>query len=69
MGEPDNFGTWTVPPDELVEHIQWAHDHGYAMDIHTCGDEAQEVFVLAFAAARERSPNRCLRHCVYRADL
>ena len=69
LGEPNNFGTWTVPPDELVEHIQWAHDHGYAMDIHTCGDEAQEVVVLAFAAAQERSPNPRLRHRVHHAYL
>jgi predicted amidohydrolase YtcJ len=68
-GEPDNFGTWTVPPDELVEHIQWAHDHGYAMDIHTCGDEAQDVAVQAFALAQERNPNPRLRHRVHHAYL
>ena len=68
-GEPDNRGTWTVPPDELVEHIQWAHEHGYAMDIHTCGDEAQDVVVRAFARAQETSPNPRLRHRVHHAYL
>jgi predicted amidohydrolase YtcJ len=68
-GEPDNFGTWTVPPGELVEHIRWAHDHGYAMDIHTCGDEAQDVAVRAFALAQERNPNPRLRHRVHHAYL
>ena len=68
-GEPDNRGTWTVPPDELVGHIQWAHEHGYAMDIHTCGDEAQDVAVAAFGKAQETCPNPRLRHRVHHAYL
>lgn len=68
-GEPDNRGTWTVPPDELIGHIRWAHDHGYAMDIHTCGDEAQDVVVWAFAHAQESAPNPRLRHRVHHAYL
>ena len=68
-GEPDNRGTWTVPPDELVEQIQWSHERGYAMDIHTCGDEAQDVVVRAFARAQESAPNPRLRHRVHHAYL
>jgi predicted amidohydrolase YtcJ len=68
-GEPDNHGTWTVPPDELVEYIKWTHDHGYAMDIHTCGDEAQDVVARAFAWAQESAPNPRLRHRVHHAYL
>jgi predicted amidohydrolase YtcJ len=68
-GEPENRGTWTVPPDELVDHIQWAHEHGYAMDIHTCGDEAQDVVVAAFARAQDTCPNPRLRHRVHHAYL
>jgi hypothetical protein len=68
-GEPDNHGSWTVPPDELVAHIQWAHEHGYAMDIHTCGDEAQDVAVTAFTRAQEIAPNPRLRHRVHHAYL
>lgn len=68
-GEPDNHGSWTVPPDELASHIQWAHEHGYAMDIHTCGDEAQDVAVMAFARAQETAPNPRLRHRVHHAYL
>jgi predicted amidohydrolase YtcJ len=68
-GEPDNHGTWTVPPDELVAQIRWTHEHGYAMDIHTCGDEAQDVVVRAFARAQEEAPNPRLRHRVHHAYL
>ena len=69
LGEPDNRGTWTVPPGELVEHIRWSHDQGYAMDIHTCGDEAQDVSVEAFARAQDANPNPRLRHRVHHAYL
>jgi predicted amidohydrolase YtcJ len=69
VGEPTNRGTWTVPPDELIDHIQWTHEHGYAMDIHTCGDEAQDVAILAFARAQETAPNPRLRHRVHHAYL
>jgi predicted amidohydrolase YtcJ len=69
LDEPDNRGSWIVPPDELATHIQWAHDHGFAMDIHTCGDEAQEVVVHAFARAHEARPNPRLRHRVHHAYL
>jgi predicted amidohydrolase YtcJ len=69
LGEPDNRGSWIVPSDELATHIQWAHDHGFAMDIHTCGDEAQEVVVHAFARAQEARPNPRLRHRVHHAYL
>jgi predicted amidohydrolase YtcJ len=69
VGEPDNHGTWTVDPDMLVEYIVWSHRHGYAMDIHTCGDEAQDVVVRAFAQAQAESPNHSLRHRVHHAYL
>jgi predicted amidohydrolase YtcJ len=69
LDEADNYGTWTVPPDELVDQIRWAHDHGYAMDIHTCGDEAQDVAVQAFARAQVANPNPRLRHRVHHAYL
>ena len=68
-GEPDNFGTWTVDPAKLHDHIVWAHNHGFAMDIHTCGDEAQDVAVRAFAEAQIARPNHRLRHRVHHAYL
>jgi predicted amidohydrolase YtcJ len=69
LGEPDNRGNWIVPPENLIAHIKWAHDHGFAMDIHTYGDEAQEVVVDAFAAAQAANPNPRLRHRVHHAYL
>jgi len=37
------------------------------MDCHTCGDEAQEAVVRAYAAAQEASPRPHLRHRVHHA--
>ncbi len=67
LDEPENLGTWVVPPDELAAHIRWVHDLGWAMDIHTCGDEAQAAAVRAFAAAQRAHPNPRLRHRVHHA--
>jgi predicted amidohydrolase YtcJ len=67
LDEPDNRGTWVVAPDRLVGLIRWAHDLGWAMDIHTCGDEAQEVVVAAYAAAQRANPQPRLRHRVHHA--
>ena len=67
LDEPGNRGTWTVDPDRLVRLIRWTHDHGWSMDVHTCGDEAQETVVKAFAAAQEQNPKPWLRHRVHHA--
>jgi hypothetical protein len=69
VGEPDNHGVWAVLEEELPERIRWVHDRGWAMDIHTCGDEAQRVSVKAFAAAQEANPKPELRHRVHHAYL
>ncbi len=67
LDEPGNRGTWTVEPSRLVELIRWVHDLGWAMDIHTCGDEAQEVVVRAYADAQRANPKPWLRHRVHHA--
>lgn len=67
LNEPDNRGTWVVAPDRLVELIRWVHDLGWSIDAHTCGDEAQETVVRAYAAAQEANPKPWLRHRVHHA--
>lgn len=57
LGEPDNHGSWVVDPDELIQLIRWVHDLGWSIDTHTCGDEAQDVTVRAYAAAQTANPN------------
>jgi predicted amidohydrolase YtcJ len=67
LDEPENRGTWVVEPTRLVELIRWVHDLGWPMDIHTCGDEAQETVVQAFAASQRENPKPWLRHRVHHA--
>jgi predicted amidohydrolase YtcJ len=54
-------------PERLRRLIRFVHDLGWPMDIHTCGDEAQETVVLAFAAAQRANPKPWLRHRVHHA--
>ncbi|MGH2615142.1 MAG: amidohydrolase [Thermomicrobiales bacterium] len=67
LDEPENRGTWVVEPKRLVRLIHWVHDLGWPMDIHTCGDEAQEVVVQAFAQSQRENPKPWLRHRVHHA--
>jgi predicted amidohydrolase YtcJ len=67
LADPGSRGTWVIDPDELPELVRFCHDHGWAIDTHTCGDEAQEVTVAAYAAAQEASPRPWLRHRVHHA--
>ncbi len=67
LDEPENRGTWVVEPERLKKLIRWVHDLGWSMDIHTCGDEAQETVVAAFAAAQRDNPQPHLRHRVHHA--
>lgn len=65
--EPDNRGTWVVEPEQLTQLIRWVHDLGWSIDTHTCGDEAQDVVVRAYAAAQDANPQPRLRHRVHHA--
>jgi predicted amidohydrolase YtcJ len=67
LDEPENRGTWVVEPERLKRLIRFVHDLGWPMDIHTCGDEAQETVVQAFASAQRENPKPWLRHRVHHA--
>ena len=67
LDEPDNYGQWVVEPGKLAEAIRWVHDLGWSMDIHTCGDEAQEFVVRQYVQAQTENPNPRLRHRVHHA--
>ena len=64
LDEPDNRGQWVVEPGKLAEMIRWVHDLGWSMDIHTCGDEAQEFVVRDYARRRRSGRTRaCATGC------
>jgi predicted amidohydrolase YtcJ len=62
-------GQWVVEPERLREHVRFVHEAGWSLDVHTCGDEAQQVTVSAMAEAQEASPKPWLRHRVHHAYL
>lgn len=66
-GEPGNHGQWAVDPEEAPELIRWAHDRGWSIDAHTCGDAAQDLAARAFVAAQQSAPNPALHHRVHHA--
>jgi predicted amidohydrolase YtcJ len=68
-GDPAGRGQWVVEPERLHEHVRFVHEAGLALDVHTCGDEAQAVTVGAIADAQEESPKPWLRHRVHHAYL
>ncbi|MDQ3512164.1 MAG: amidohydrolase [Chloroflexota bacterium] len=65
--EPDNHGTWVIPPETIPEIVRWLHDHDLAIDSHTCGGLAQETIVRAYAAVMRDAPKPHLRHRVHHA--
>ena len=67
LAEPGSHGTWVIDPDELPDIVRFCHDRGWAIDTHTCGDEAQEVTVAAYAAAQDANPKPWVRHRVHHA--
>jgi predicted amidohydrolase YtcJ len=67
LDQPEHRGTWVVEPMRLAKLIRYVHDLGWPMDIHTCGDEAQEWVVSAFADAQRENPKPWLRHRVHHA--
>ena len=67
LDEPDNRGTWVIDPERLPRLVRWVHDLGWSMDTHTCGDEAQEAVVRAYATAQRANPKAWLRHRVHHA--
>jgi predicted amidohydrolase YtcJ len=69
LGDPENRGVWIVEPERLFELIRWVHDLGFSIDSHTCGDEAQEVVVRAYASAQSTNPKPHLKHRVHHAYL
>ena len=67
LDDPDNFGQWIVPPDELRRRILQVHDLSFPMDIHTCGSATQQLVVEAYIEAQRANPKPWLRHRVHHA--
>ena len=67
LAAPGSRGEWVVDPGAPARPRPRRARPRLAMDCHTCGDEAQEAVVRAYAAAQEASPRPHLRHRVHHA--
>jgi predicted amidohydrolase YtcJ len=65
LDEPDNYGQWTIDPEEFPHMVRWAHDQGWSIDTHTCGTAAQDLAVRSMIAAQRAEPNSRLRHRIH----
>lgn len=67
--EPDNYGQSVVDPELFYEMVQWAHDLGWSVDTHACGDRMIELTAEAYADAQRRNPKASVRHRIHHAYL
>lgn len=67
MHEPFIDGSRSTIPlrldiDKLEEYFTLAHQHGWSLGIHCCGDRAQDIAVDTFARAISKKPRSEMRH-------
>jgi predicted amidohydrolase YtcJ len=69
LDEPNNYGQTTLDLELFYELVQWAHDMGWAIETHACGDRMIELTAEAYADAVKRNPNPKARHRIHHAYL
>ena len=55
-GQPDNYGLWMMPPEELKAKVRRAHDAGFQVGIHAIGDAAIDLVLDAYQEAQTANP-------------
>ena len=61
-GQPDNYGLWMMPPEELKAKVRRAHDAGFQVGIHAIGDAAIDLVLDAYEEAQQATPRPDPRH-------
>ena len=62
LGEPDNFGLWMMPAEQLKADVLRAHAAGFQVGIHAIGDAAIALVLDAYEAAMTAVPRPDPRH-------
>jgi predicted amidohydrolase YtcJ len=68
-GEPENFGLWMMPPEELKAKVRRAHDAGFQVGIHAIGDAAIDLVLDAYAEAQAANPRPDARHRIEHCSI
>jgi predicted amidohydrolase YtcJ len=66
-GEPEVKNYNRLSLDDLCRYFSTAHELGWDVGIHCCGDHAQDLAVDAFAAAAAAVPRADARHSIIHA--
>ena len=68
-GEPDNYGIWMIPPDEIKAKVLRAHLAGFQIGIHAIGDAAIDLILDAYAEAQAAAPSPDIRHRIEHCSI
>jgi predicted amidohydrolase YtcJ len=68
-GQPDNFGLWMLPPEEIKAKVRHAHDAGFQVGIHAIGDAAIDLVLDAYAEAQAANPRPDPRHRIEHCSI
>jgi predicted amidohydrolase YtcJ len=68
-GQPDNYGLWMLPPEELKAKVRRAHDAGFQVGIHAIGDAAIDLVLDAYAEAQAATPRPDPRHRIEHCSI
>jgi predicted amidohydrolase YtcJ len=68
-GQPDNYGLWMMPPEELKAKVRRAHDAGFQVGIHAIGDAAIDLVIDAYEEAQAANPRPDPRHRVEHCSI
>jgi predicted amidohydrolase YtcJ len=67
IGEPDNYGIYMYPPEEIIEKLVRAHKAGFQLGNHAIGDAAISVLLDAYERAQRehpvKDPRFRIEHC------
>lgn len=55
LDEPNNYGQSVIDPEVFYDLVQWAHDLGWSIETHACGDRMIELTAEAYADAMKRT--------------
>lgn len=68
-GQPDNYGLWMMPPEELKAKVRRAHDAGFQVGIHAIGDAAIDLVLDAYEEAQKATPRPDPRHRIEHCSI
>lgn len=67
--QPENYGLWMMPPDELKVKVRRAHDAGFQVGIHAIGDAAIDLVLDAYEEAQRANPRPDPRHRIEHCSI